>query len=457
MTARTAQHMATGARWLLGAAVAVGCVAVVGAGVHAPWPQVAGTAAQTDVAVVPADTVLSCAGPFRVLGRDAQNADLMESAGTGAITTAGVSQEPTESVIETPELSGGRGATVLTAPVQDRQSASVDAAESLTLAQDDIAGLAAAACGEASTQSWIVGGSTDTGASDVLVLSNPGDVTATVMVTAFGVEQKDTSLVIPAQTQIALAFASVTPAAAEAPIVKIVSEGAPVRAALQSALTSTLDPAGAELQAATTEAAEQLLFAGVQVVARAEGADTAALRLLSADVDTESTVVVRDEDGDIAAEFTAPLKAGTPLDITLSDLALGVYSVEVSASTALVGGVWQSTGTGLGTDFAWMTPAMSLTDETPLAVPRGPSPRLHLVNPSGEDRTVVLTAIAGADREITVPAGESLLVPVRPNTGYEVSGAEGLSAAVLMHADGALAGWPVTPGAAADADITVHP
>lgn len=447
--------VATSARLLVGAVVAAGCVVGVAAAIVAPWPTVEHTAASTQVTTVPGDPVLVCTGPFRALGRDSQSADQMQSAGDAQITVDGEPTAPEPSTIATPDLIGGGGATVFTGAVEGRESAEIAASESLSLATEDLTGLAAASCAPATTQSWIVGGSVETGANDVLVLSNPGSVPATVTLEVYGGSPNPTTRVIPAGTQIALPFASIA-ADAEDPVVRIIAEGAPVRAVLQSALTRTLDPAGADLQGSAMEASDALRFAGVQVVAPTEGTATDAVRLLAPDADTDARVVVRDEAGEVASEFRVPLTAATPLDVALADLELGVYSVEVTASTPLVGAIWQSEGTGPGMDFAWMTPAPTLT-EALFAVPAGPSPRLHLVNSTDQDVAVQLSAVGGASRDLRVPAGSSETAAVRGDTAYRLVADGDITAAVTMTAAGRLAGWPVVSGASPDREITVYP
>src|SRR5699024_6410248 len=83
------------------------------------------------------------------------------------------------------------------------------AAEAITLASDDLTGLAGAACREARTESWLVGGSVETGTNDLIVLSNPGDVTATATMTVFGLAQTSTTQLVPAGTQISVPLSSI--------------------------------------------------------------------------------------------------------------------------------------------------------------------------------------------------------------------------------------------------------
>ncbi|MGW8484241.1 DUF5719 family protein [Microbacterium sp. NPDC055903] len=455
MTSNKAATIAvTGVRLAVGAVVAVGCVFGVTAAVALPWPSISGTTAETAVTTVPADAALVCTGAFHALGRDVQDASALESVGSSRITDGGDPVSP-----DSVELAGSDGAAsaqVFTAEVQDRQAPLVAASESQRLAEEDLSGLAAGSCEQASTESWIVGGSIQTGATDVLVLANPGSVTATVTLTVYGEEQSASTVILPAQTQTGIPFASIAAGETE-PIVRVTAEGAPVRASLQSALMSTLEPAGVDVQSSTGVVGQELVFAGMQVVALGEGNATDALRLLAVDADTEAQVTVRDVDGRTASTFTAPLSAGVPLEVALGDLEIGTYSVEVLADVPLVGGLWQGTGTGGGTDFAWMTPSPVLEDDALFAVPSGPRPALHLLGDPESDAVVTLTRIDGSAQEIRVAAGASELVDLRASSLYRISTDAPVRAAVTMAGEGQLAGWPVSPGPGAQQVIGVVP
>jgi hypothetical protein len=453
---RAMTRVATGTRLVVGALVIGGCAVGVAAGATASWPQIEHSAASTTVSTVPGDTMLVCTGPFRALGRESTTAERMDSAGEGDVTVGGEPAMPESDTLSAPGVNGAQSVPVFTGAVEGRESAMIAASESFALAEEDVAGLAAAPCAPAGTQSWIVGGSVETGANDVLVLSNPGDVPATVTLTVYGGESSPTSTVIPARTQVALPFSSIA-ADAQDPVVRVVSAGAPVRAVLQSALVRTLDPAGADLQGSAPEASDSLAFAGVHIVTPGVGGASNAVRLLSPDADAEAHVTVRDAAGEVASEFTAPLSAGQPLSFGLNDLAIGVYSVEVAADTPVVGAVWQRTGEGAGADFAWMTPAPTLTGDTMFAVPSGPSPRLHLVNPTDQDVTVNLARLGASERAITVEAGASQSVAVTSSAVYTMSTETGIAASVTLSATGQLAGWPIESWAAEQGEVTVYP
>lgn len=458
MTQRRAIHVvATGARLLTGAAIAVACVAGVTAAVAVPWPVIATAPAQVAVTPAAGDTVLVCNGPFRALGRDVTNAQQMSAAGSPETTTASTGDDPEHSSLDTPDLLEASGASVLTGIADRGERSLIAASEAISLAEEDLDGLASAPCREASTESWLVGGAVTTGTNDLIILSNPGDVTATVTLTVYGTDQPPSNLLVPAGTQIAVPLAA-SAAGMQQPVVRVTAAGSPVRAVLQSSLVRTLDPAGIDLQDTAGTPQEELSFAGVQVVTgRADSASTV-LRMLATDAATEATVTVRAAGEQTAShEVSVPLESGMPVEVSLP-LDEGVYSVQVRGDAPLVGAVWQSTGTGGGTDFAWMTPAPEIAGDVLIAVPEAPSPRLHIVNRSETDATVTVTPTdAGTAQEITIPAGGSDTVRVAAGKAYTISSSEPIHAAVAFSAAHALAGWPVWPSASAEDPITVYP
>lgn len=458
MTQRNAIRLvATGARLLVGAVVAVGCVVGVTAAAAAPWPQVDHQPAQTRVSPTPGDTVLVCNGAFRALGRDTRDVSRMFAAGTPALTS-GAASRPEQLRLAVPDLGDVSGAPVYTAPAEGGESPLVAASESISLAEEDLTGLASAACREPSTESWLIGGAVSTGAGDVVVLSNPGEVPATLTLTVYGGEQEQTSsTVVPAHTQVAVPLASVA-AGRQQPIVRVTATGSPVRAVLQSSLVRTLDPAGIDLQDSAGAPERRLGFAGVQVVAPASDSATTLLRLLSPEGASEATVIVRGAGDGSDARFTVPLAQGAPVEVDLSDLAIGTYQVDVEADAPITGAIWQTSGIGPGTDFAWMTPAPQLERPVAVAVPDGPSPRLHVVNSGDADATVTLRPVDGGESvDTVVPAGGSELVTVVADTTYILESTAPVRAAVTLTAPNALAGWPVWPAAGEQEPITVYP
>ncbi|WP_448887346.1 DUF5719 family protein, partial [Enterobacter hormaechei] len=108
----------------------------------------------------------------------------------------------------------------------------------------------ASACRPPLAESWLVAGASTTGANDLVVLANPGDVAATVQLSVYGANGVSTppsgaGLVVPARGQRVVPLAGLLLGEAS-PVVRIVATGAPVQAYLQASLTRTLLPGGSD-------------------------------------------------------------------------------------------------------------------------------------------------------------------------------------------------------------------
>lgn len=458
---RAIRVVATSARLLVGAVIAVGCVLGVTAAVALPWPGIVNEPAQVSVTPTAGDTTLVCTGDFRAIGRNTQNVGQMSSARTASLTAesdgAADESELTASDLFTADFSGpAAGPLKLVGNADQNSDVPMAAAESVSLGAEDLSGLAASACREPSTQSWLVGGTVETGTSDLIILSNPGDVTATATITVFGAEQSSTNTIVPAGTQLAVPLSSVA-AGLQDPVVRVTAAGAPLRAVLQSSLIRTLDPSGIDVQDTAGAPRTALAFAGVQVLTKSPETAVTVLRLMATDQAAQVTITVR-ADGEEAQQLSVPLDAAVPAEVNLDGLDPGMYSVEVAADAPVVGAVRQVTGIGAGADFAWMTPAPGVSGEAVFAVPAGPTPRVHLVNTAGTEASVTLAPVAGGEGEdITVPAGGSIAIDVSDDTTYSLTTDAPLHAAVTLAGANAMAGWPIWPGAAAQAAITVYP
>lgn len=452
---RAIRVVATGARLLVGIVIAVACVLGVIAAVAFPWPGTGGEPAQVAVTPSAGDTNLVCTGDFRAVGRNSLDAAQQLSAGTPDLTVD--SNGPREdSALAAPELDGASAPQQFTGSAEQGGVALVAAAESITLRDDDLSGLAASACREPRTESWLVGGAVDTGTSDLIILSNPGDVTATATLTVFGLQQTSSTTLVPAGTQVSVPLASVA-AGAQDPIVRVTAAGAPLRAELQSSLIRTLDPSGIDLQDTAGAPSDSLTFAGVQVITQSADSALTVVRLMATSQATEAHVTVR-TGGEDVHQLSVPLEASTPAEVSLDALAPGTYSIEVEADAPVIGAVRQMTGPGAGSDFAWMTPAPAIRGEVLVAVPSGAAAEIHLVNPGDTEATVSLApTTGGAGQEISVPAGGDVVVDADPATTYSLAADEAVHVAVALSGTDALAGWPVWNGQAAQEPIIVYP
>lgn len=456
---RVFRVVATGARLAIGATVAVACTVGVIAAIHAPWPQVAHEPAHVEVDPIPSDPVLVCNGDFRALGRDSSNPLGMRSAGSPSLTDGGSSGAASSTVLAAPDLDSAGDVLRLTAAVEDRTAPLIAATESITLASSDLAGFAALPCGETAMESWLVGGSVDTGTKDLITLTNASAVTSTVTLSVYGESRSTRTVIVPAMTQLALSLASIG-AGNEAPIVQVSTVGAPVRAVLQSSFVRTLDPAGIDLQDAVPGPQQHPVIVGVQSFdGEGDSTDQTVLRMLSPGVDTQATVSVRATGSTaVVDEFSVPLVADAPTEVSLPDLAAGSYSVAIDADAPVVSAVRQQQGFGSGSDFAWVTPAPEISSDALFAVPEGPSPVLQLVNDEDDEARVTIAALdGGAPQEIVVPAGGSAAVDLADQTVYQLSVSGSVRAAVTMTGGGAVAAWPLQPSASAAQSITVYP
>ena len=435
-------------------------------------PAAAGDRAAVELAALPpaGPSIATCAGPVLAAGRDSANASVLADAAPQALTegaAGGVAPETT--TLRAPDVADGAGPTVLTVPPIDGAVTDLAAAGSATVAASDLSGFAASACTRAAMESWIVAGSATTGAADLVVLANPGDVAAQVTITVYGatgqtVPAAGSGIVVAAGTQRVVPLAALA-LGEENPILQITAAEAPVRASLQASLTRILVPSGLDQVGASAVPTEQIVIPGVPVVtapgAAGESDVATSLRLLAPAADANATVtVVRDgaAAGATGQPQTVALTAGIPLQLDLSGLEIGTYTVVVTATAPVTGAVRAASGFGAGSDFGWFAAADEVTAPALVAVADGPTPQLTLASTSDATQTVGLTSADGERTDVTVPAGGSVTVPVTAGAVYRIEpGDDGIRAAVTYATGGAVAGYPVPAGDAAASAITVYP
>lgn len=459
---------ATSTRLVVGAALAVGMVGAVGVGVAATWPTHAHEPLAVGVTPTPADTVLACAGPLLALGRDATQAGQIVSAASTATVAGSDGADLTQTTEpNSPVVVGSDGHAVFVAPPLDGTRSDAAASASAAVAADDLRGFAASACQPPLIESWLVAGATTTGSADVILLSNPSDVAATVDLTLYSATGASTppsgsGLRVDAHTQRLVPLAALG-VGEGAPIVRVTASSAPVAAALQSSISRTLLTGGVEQTGAVVGSTTQQVIPGVRVpqsaVDAASAGATTLLRLLSPGADATATVTVEDDRGRVALTQEVPLGADLPTELDLAGLGVGTYTVRVDATSAVVGAVWQTTAFSNGADFAWYTPAEAIVTPSVLAVPAGPSPLLVVAGSAAGAADVVLTPLSGATDtvRVSVAAGRTASVSVEPGAVYRVETTNPVRASVSYLADAAISAFPVWPADAAAAEIIVRP
>ena len=444
---------------LLSAAAVVGVVAADAV----PWPSVGGTAPSVDVTPAAAETLLACDGPLLALGRTAEDASGLSVAADMQLFSGNeLGETPEQTELAISDVEDATAPLVRQLP-DGRQPVSAAAATSTTVDATDLGGFAASECRTARMESWIVGGDASTGSTGILLIANPTDVNAVVSIDVYGVDGVTTpagadAIAIPAGTQVPIPLAGLV-GSESAPAVKVTASGAPVRVTLQSSLVRTLDPGGVDLQAPVTPDDVQVI-PGVGVTEEASSSDNSAsiLRLLSTS-DTTATVSVIAEGGSERAREPeqVTLTADQPLSLDLGSLPEGRYSVVVEAIEPVVAAVWQATGFGSGSDYAWYPSAPALDEQTVFAVPNGPGGEVGLVNDSDEDATVVL-ARDGEEQSVVVPANGFVSVGLDGTGVYTLDpGGSAVHASVGYLSETAIAAIPVDQDASAPQAITVYP
>ncbi len=451
-------------RPVLGGVAALAVVAAITGAVLAPWPTLA--VAPAAVLVVPEGNqrVAVCAGDLLIAGRDANDAASVTAVAAQSVATAPLALAQARALASD---AGGNAPVALSTSAEGQSSAPVFAAAgSASVSAQDIAGFAASACQPPLADAWLVAGSGATGAGDLVLLSNPGDVAATVQLTVYGGSGPQrppggTNVIIPAGSQRVIPLAGLA-LGEESPVIRVQSAGAPVAASLQSSITRTLVPGGVDQTGALAEAASRLSIGGVTVVpvdeTGANGAASTAVRLLATAADASATVTVYPVGSPQSVVDSEPvaLTAGVPVTLDLPALAVGTYRVEISATTPVVGAVWQTTGFGAGADFAWYLPVPVSAGARLIAVPAGPAPVVTLVNLESSDVTLQLTDALGGVTSVTVPAASSVAVPVQAGTFYALDGGA-VAASLSFAGPGALAGYPLWPVDAGAEPLTVYP
>ncbi|MEO2135593.1 DUF5719 family protein [Microbacterium sp.] len=463
----------TSVRFAVGGVITAAAVAAGVALVALPLPSHTADSTLAIAAHPPATaSVATCVGPVLAAGRDATRAAQLTDAAPAALTSAAVSKaastDAATSTLAAPDVTGGTGPTTLRAAPVDGEPADIAAATSAQVSADDLAGFAASSCARPEMESWLVGGSGATGASDLVVLENPGVVAARVTITVYGagggaVPVAGNAIVVAAGTQRIIPLASLA-LREDNPVLRVTSAQAPIRAALQTSLTRVLVAGGVDQVGATAVPDTDLVIPGVPVVTTQGGAGESnvptSLRLLSPGADAQATVTVVRDGAAVGAPQTVPLQAGVPLKLDLGGLATGTYAVRVSATAPVTGAVWATSGFAAGSDFGWFVAADAISAPALVAVAAGTAPTMTIVSSTGEPQTVVVTAASGtgAKTDVAVPGGGAVTIPVRPGEVYRIDpGTGSVRAGVTYAAAGAIAGYPVAPSASAASAVTVYP
>ncbi|ANP71619.1 DUF5719 family protein [Cryobacterium arcticum] len=473
-----------GVRLTAGLVGIAGVILVVGGAALVPWPSIVDVAPSTLVTPVASDQVRVCPGPLLTLAEDSSQAEAATSVGRYDTVYSARTQasDSTEVDVERSQLVAADntqsdrdgGPLALSVPVEEGATDAplVAGAQSQTVSSETVGGLAVAACTEASSDSWLVSGSTDVGRTSLVLLSNPTTVVASVNLTVYGeaglVEAPgSTGILVQPGAQRIVSLAGLAPNL-RSPVVRVQATGGQVAASLQQSVVRGIQPGGVELAGPTAGPSTTQIIPGVvvndqqaadaSVDAGAVSEDTPSVRILVPGTTAATVSVgVQSEDGtSTGTSLEVDIQAGVATEVPLSGVGAGNYTVRLSADQPLVAGAVTTTSGTISPDFTWSSAAATQDSDFLVAVAAGPSPALHLANTTGSDTALTLTPESGPATELTVPAGQSIVVPVEASARYLVEGGAGIAATVGYTGDGQSSAYALSPIGPMAAAIPVY-
>jgi hypothetical protein len=437
------------------------------------------TVGQPSQVVTPVATAQQrvCAGPLLRLGdKTGAGATVVRSVGRPAVRSAQTDGKAEASELAATDNTSGLAPQVLTLPAGSSSSGRplLAGSQSQSANFEDLVGFASAECSEASSDSWLVGGATSTGRTSLLTLSNPSAVVATVTLSIYAetgvVSAAGTDgIVVPAGSQRVFSLAGFAPNIAS-PVVHVQSRGGQVVANLQQSTVRTLEPGGLDIVGAASAPSTSNLIPGI-VVANSDAVVArqgepgfsdlgSVIRVfVPGTIAAKARISVVPENGTTGATSVAlSVPAGLVTDVPLDTLPDGSYTVTVSSDAPLVAGARVSTVGATGqSDFAWVAAAEPLRDHALVAIAPGPSPLLHLANPTTRAATVTIRVKGEAEATVTVPAGQTVSRPVTASVDYTIGGFNTLAIAVSYAGDAQVGAYTVSASAPASQPLRIYP
>ncbi|MCS5508029.1 DUF5719 family protein [Curtobacterium flaccumfaciens pv. flaccumfaciens] len=458
-------------RWVVrGTATAVAVVVAAGAvtAAHAyGTDSEPGRPAGRTVTPIPAAAERVCAGSALRLSDDAGNdATQASTVGTATVATA-----TTGSTVDRSELdastTGGSDPRLLTAPAGET-TPQVAGSSFQSVSNGDLVGAGAASCDDPSQSTWLVGGSTETGRTSLVTLSNPTDVNATVDLAIFDSNGTvsapgTTGIVVAPNTQKVVPLSGFVSDAAST-VVHVTSSGGQIVAHMQETVVRTLTPGGYDIVsggAAPTRSQVIPAVALANAKAAQRGSDTAdaapVVRLfVPGERSARVTLGITTADGG-GTTVNATAEPGVVTDVPLDDFPDGRYSFTITSTAPIVAGARTTTPTdGDGTDLGWFASAEPLGERAITSIAPGDGARLNLVNPTRSDRTVTIRS-GDEQRRVEVPSGATETLSVQTAKQLTITGADGVVAGVSYLGDDGIAGFPIRPATAVSTPVRVYP
>ncbi|TFB53922.1 DUF5719 family protein [Cryobacterium tagatosivorans] len=457
-------------------------VSAAGAAALIPWPTVTVTPPSAEVEPIPSEQLRVCPGPLLTLAEDSGQAQSATSIGSATAvygTTYGANA-PGEIDDVTPLVAGdnARGARdggplLLRVPAPEGATVPslVAGSQSQTAEGETVGGFAAAACGEAVADAWLVGGSTDIGRTSLVLLSNPTTVVASVDLTVIGetgiVDAPGANgiLVQPGSQRI-VSLAGLAPNL-QSPVVHVEAHGGQVAASLEQSLIQGIEPGGVELLEPAASPSLTQVIAGLVVAAQAPAAAETDADHVPDEIPSVRILAPGEEPAQVEVVVVGAAGPGTPIkvdvqpgivaEIPLPGLAVGSYAVRLVSDQPIVAAARASAADGAGKDFAWFAASVPFPGDFMVSVAPGPAPTLHLVNTGPGEASVTVTAENGSSDTLPVGPGATASRPLGAGERYVVAGGTSLVASVSYAGPGMLSGFTLTPSGPLAAPIRVYP
>lgn len=310
-----------------------------------------------------------------------------------AAPIGGTNEQPKAAIVRSADQSGAFLATTKNRSVAASNEFSTAALLSGNTS-GDARGIAAASCGAAASEHWLMGGSTAVGSSTKLVVQNPSVTPATVTLTLWGPSGRielagSQTLLVPGGGQVETLLEGV--AAEQRRLgVHVEAQGALVTAYLEHKELDGLTPHGVDYVTGTAAPSRVQVLSGVALFGEKVDAETASfVRILVPDFSAPENLAEQSEDD--AAEVTQDvigtarvtlvgpsgnvvlfgaqdidLVSGQVHDVSLAGAPRGVYSLVVESDVPMVAGAKAlREGTadpatpllGAPLDFAWVSAA----------------------------------------------------------------------------------------------------
>ncbi|GAA3588322.1 hypothetical protein GCM10022198_09850 [Klugiella xanthotipulae] len=414
---------------------------------------------------------LGCLGSLAELGSDPSNPLAIRAVGTPDVASKAPEGESLDPIVlsraeagDTPE-----GALPTAVRIAGGDRARAARAQSQRVSEDDFQGFAATACAQPLAESWLVAGTTTTGSSSLVVLTNPGKVTATVSLTVYTNEglvasPGSSGIVVDAGSQRILSLNGLAPGASSA-VILVQSRGGKVLAALQQSQLIGLNPVGVDAVVAVPEAQDRVVIPGVRVDrpagvdTRDEHGDEEAIQVLRVftpgDQPTTVTATGYRADGTAIALGRFEVDPRVVNEYQLSGLDSGIFTVTVTADVQILAAV-RVVAIGSSTDdFAWFESAGALSGEAATVIAPGNDPKLSLYN-DNSDPVAVTVQGSGSERTVTVAPGATAHLAVTAGEGVRLDSPETIYAAVSYSSDGVLASYTVQSPTVQAEPLTVY-